>query len=298
MATSSLSNTILDTLGVAVANCEVIIDLIPGPAFKIATGEELASRISVLTDGTGKWTAVLERTGDITPSGTYYRAKERIPKSKGGEKLWYFTVPVTTPTTLLPNIINPNTSSGVLVPFVVTSGTRPGTPFVGQMIFETDTGKILFYYGSTLLWQPAWNTAWGEIAQIAVTSNQTTTGAVYVDTAAVQAFTAINGRRYLATVMGQANLSGGAATPSVGYAITDAANTVLVEYKADLSQASFTVTSPMIHRSSGVESGSVSRKVRIKMATGTGTGGYIGVANGPLILKIEDIGQAAAPVIT
>jgi hypothetical protein len=36
---------------------------------------------------------------------------------------------------------------------IVTSTTRPGTPFAGQVIFETDTEKSFVWDGST--WKPA-----------------------------------------------------------------------------------------------------------------------------------------------
>lgn len=50
---------------------------------------------------------------------------------------------------------------------VCTSGTRPATPFQGQMIFETDTSKLWFYTG----------TAWAQIpdASAAYTTNSTET---------------------------------------------------------------------------------------------------------------------------
>jgi hypothetical protein len=41
-----------------------------------------------------------------------------------------------------------STLSGITI---CTSSTRPGTPFSGQMIFETNTNKVLVYYGG------AWN---------------------------------------------------------------------------------------------------------------------------------------------
>lgn len=35
---------------------------------------------------------------------------------------------------------------------VVTSSTRPGSPFDGQTIFETDTNKIMIYRASSVSW--------------------------------------------------------------------------------------------------------------------------------------------------
>lgn len=49
---------------------------------------------------------------------------------------------------------------------VCTSGTRPGSPTNGQMIFETDTFRTLQYYTVLGGWYPIWNTSWGRIAQV------------------------------------------------------------------------------------------------------------------------------------
>ena len=45
---------------------------------------------------------------------------------------------------------------------VCTSATRPASPYEGQMIYETDTDKVLVWNGTG--WYPNWNTAWGLIA--------------------------------------------------------------------------------------------------------------------------------------
>ena len=39
-------------------------------------------------------------------------------------------------------------ASSVIKPGVVTSSTRPSSPFVGQLIFETDTNRLAVYNGS------------------------------------------------------------------------------------------------------------------------------------------------------
>ena len=49
--------------------------------------------------------------------------------------------------------------SAGLKPGVCTSTTRPSNPFEGQMIYETDTDKVLVWNGSA--WYANWNTAWG-----------------------------------------------------------------------------------------------------------------------------------------
>ena len=42
-------------------------------------------------------------------------------------------------------------ASSVIKPGVVTSSTRPSSPFVGQMIYETDTRKTLVFNGSAFV---------------------------------------------------------------------------------------------------------------------------------------------------
>lgn len=301
MATSTMENTVLDINGVAVAGCEVTIDLIPGPGFKVDTGTEIAPRVAALTDVTGKWSIALERTANITPAGSYYRVKEQIPKARGGPKTWYFTVPTASPTTLLPNTINPNTASSVITPFVVTSGTRPAAPFVGQMIFETDTGKILFYYGSTLGWLPDWGVSWGEVAALSSTATPNSTSTSYVDaTAQTISFTAINGRRYHTWLNAVLTLSGGSAGAQLAVAICDAANTVLNEKFIGFGSAptAYSTDVSILARSPGNETGSVTRKIRFKILSGTGTVTLDGSGSHPNLLAAYDAGFAAAPVIT
>ena len=49
--------------------------------------------------------------------------------------------------------------SAIAKPGVCTSSTRPASPYEGQVIYETDTDKILAWSGSS--WQPPWNMPWG-----------------------------------------------------------------------------------------------------------------------------------------
>ena len=44
-------------------------------------------------------------------------------------------------------------ASSVIKPGVVTSSTRPSSPFVGQLIYETDTGRLAAYNGSAWVTQ-------------------------------------------------------------------------------------------------------------------------------------------------
>lgn len=60
-------------------------------------------------------------------------------------------------------------SSRVSQAGVCTSTTRPASPYEGQMIYETDTDKILVYTGAA--WNPPWNTAWGVLGREILTSS-------------------------------------------------------------------------------------------------------------------------------
>lgn len=64
-----------------------------------------------------------------------------------------------------------NVSSG-LRPGVCTSTTRPSAPFEGQMIYETDTDKVLVWDGSA--WYPPKSTAWGVLGRSTLTTSFST----------------------------------------------------------------------------------------------------------------------------
>lgn len=87
-------------------------------------------------------------------------------------------------------------SSSLSKPGVCTSTTRPATPYEGQMIYETDTDKVLVYNGSA--WYANWNTAWGLVS---VTNTTSSSGAVSTETLRVTSpsFTAVANRYYRIT---------------------------------------------------------------------------------------------------
>ena len=88
-------------------------------------------------------------------------------------------------------------ASSLSKPGVCTSSTRPATPYEGQMIYETDTDKVLVWNGSA--WYANWNTAWGIVGY---QENSTDTGsqaASYSQTVATVTFTAVANRYYRLT---------------------------------------------------------------------------------------------------
>ena len=75
---------------------------------------------------------------------------------------------------------------------VCTSTTRPSAPYVGQTIYESDTGSFLVYYGATTGWKPPWSQPWGSISYASTPSNVSVkNGNILTSTISV-----LNNRRY------------------------------------------------------------------------------------------------------
>lgn len=77
---------------------------------------------------------------------------------------------------------------------VCTSGTRPSSPTKGDMIYETDTGEELVYYGATTGWQKPWKRAWGILGYAEITSGDTFTSITDIPNLTIT-FTAVANRR-------------------------------------------------------------------------------------------------------
>lgn len=77
---------------------------------------------------------------------------------------------------------------------ICTSSTRPASPAAGQMIYESDTGRVYVYSGSA--WNPPWNTAWGVlgVASQTTTTTNATTSQVDISGSAITATVAANRR--------------------------------------------------------------------------------------------------------
>ncbi len=86
MATSTITNTVTDASGVAVANTPVVVSLYPKGAFRISDGSEVAPVVLTTTNASGVWTLALERNSNISPANSYYVAEEQIPASRGGAR--------------------------------------------------------------------------------------------------------------------------------------------------------------------------------------------------------------------
>ena len=102
-----------------------------------------------------------------------------------------------------------NLSTG-LRPGVCTSSTRPTSPYVGQVILETDTGNLLEYYGSTTGWAMPWNLPWGQVSRYVESGSTspsiTTTTSTMLTSAS---FTPLANRLYRVTSTWAAYSAGG-----------------------------------------------------------------------------------------
>ena len=83
-------------------------------------------------------------------------------------------------------------SSSLSKPGVCTSSTRPATPYEGQMIYETDTDKVLVWNGTA--WYANWNTAWGLVGSATSTTSDTSITAEEVELTVT--WTAVANRNY------------------------------------------------------------------------------------------------------
>lgn len=97
---------------------------------------------------------------------------------------------------------------------ICTSTTRPQTPQIGDRIFETDTGNLLYWYGPYFKWMPQWGCAGGLLGQGEMSG--LVSGAATAITVRIPYLLA-QGRK----LMWVANFTGGRPTASGSFQITD-----------------------------------------------------------------------------
>lgn len=106
MATSTITNTITDPSGTAVANVRVIVRTCPRGSFRTADGSEVAPTVETTTNASGVWSLSLERNSGITPANSYYEVEEQLPINKGGPR--HYTIQVgSSNQTLLAALVSP-----------------------------------------------------------------------------------------------------------------------------------------------------------------------------------------------
>ena len=179
--------------------------------------------------------------------------------------------------------------SAGLKPGVCTNTTRPSNPFEGQMIYETDTDKVLVWNGSA--WYANWNTAWGIVAApVSITTAQTGINTITDVTGATITFTGIAGRYYKATfkcsVVGTTNVV--TTYSNYRFTLADGSNTAFD--LVDVNNAQATDTCFIISFLFSA-TGSTTRKIRCTKNSG-GTVSLQAAAGYPMQYYIEDIGAA------
>jgi hypothetical protein len=166
---------------------------------------------------------------------------------------------------------------------VCTSGTRPASPFEGQMIYETDTDKVLVWNGSA--WYANWNLPWGVVAYAKkTTSTALTTTDVLV--LAAPAFTAVTGRIYKVTAQGYFS----AISSSTYYNMSIFNGATRIQG----TDWSATTAGPFVGASVHTYATGVSGTTTfsIHSLTGSGTGTFYADASGAYsnVIIVEDIG--------
>lgn len=182
-------------------------------------------------------------------------------------------------------------ASGLQPVQVCTSGTRPGTPSVGMVIYETDTGKTLHYHSATVGWGPPWNSHWGiEGRIVTVTSPQgSITSAVNVTSASLS-LVAVANRIYEHSVT--ALVSNTTAGGHCALTIADASNVEIHHAARHVVTGGDFETLSWTFREVGLSAGTVTRKLRANS-----TSGLMGIQSDTAALQysIKDVGSNGVP---
>lgn len=298
MTTSIISNIVTDLSNNPVPNTPVVIDLIPGPGWRYSDQTEMFQVVETKSDATGLWAVPLERSTNLDPPTSYYRVREMLPKVKGGTRTWFFNVP-NFDTKLHNCLATPSAANALVRPLVVTSNTRPQAPYVGMQIFETDTGRVLYYYGTTLGWRQDWGIAWGEIVGIPFLGDFPTTSTALVDVTGCTTgqYQAVQGRQYVTILSFWAEITG--AVNAVTFAITDAANVVINNRTIIPSGVPFTAPVEMYIREAAVTvTATAERKLRVSVAAAATTFKVETDPIHPVTLSVRDVGPQTNPLIT
>ena len=190
-------------------------------------------------------------------------------------------------------------SSIVSNPGVFTSVSRPPVPFVGQMIIESDTGKVMVYYGTTLRWLPRWNYPWGFIAS--VESPTTISWGVLgspVNTGIAVSWNTLLGRKYLVEGIYQLRHAGG--VTSTGAFVQDELGTAFSMTQSSLTSGTSSDTTAAKRNDMGAYLQGTGGLKTVTLWEGAGAGGGEFTASATQLIQIQvrDIGPYANPVIT
>lgn len=164
---------------------------------------------------------------------------------------------------------------------IVTAGTRPGDPYEGQFIFETDTNKLVGYGGVD--WAP--RDAGGQLNYAQVTANQTGITTSVDLTGLTVNVTVGTGRRIKITgYVPQFSRTAGTAT-FVGLHVYEGA-TELSNFTSGMNNTYHgAVTMAVVTPTAGAHTYKL-------QANSDGTVSSIVTATGPAFILVEDIGAA------
>ena len=177
-------------------------------------------------------------------------------------------------------------SSSLSKPGVCTSSTRPATPYEGQMIYETDTDKVLVWNGSA--WYANWNLPFGIVGLTSSTTSTTATSeAVFISSTA---FTAIANRYYKITFY-CGDMKSSTSNTYLEIAIrkgTTTAGTQLARSSILVGANTGQFTSGTVVSITTLTAGS--QQVCGTVFAGLGTGSFNASATQPAFILVEDIG--------
>jgi hypothetical protein len=175
-------------------------------------------------------------------------------------------------------------SSAISRAGVCTSSTRPASPYEGQVIYETDTDKILAWTGSA--WYAPWNMAWGSLGgAYRLSGNVTATTTTGDITGMSVTFTAVAGRRYKATwtATGEKQIS----TGWTGVYLANSANTIFTSVYSTASAGGYVNLSGTTFFDN-IPAGSYTMKLRVQCVSDTTL--ILASGQNPCILLVEDVG--------
>lgn len=177
---------------------------------------------------------------------------------------------------------------------ICTSSTRPGSPSIGDRIFETDTGHELTYQSVATGWTPPWNTAWGELVYKEQTTNVVISTLATVTNMDTGTFSVV-ANRVLRIETSEVNITPSAAGLAKVY-ITDGTPSVI--------RTVVDVDTSAGKRFSGggddrvvTTAGSLQYKIRAETSSGTLTFGAAArpADPGPIWMRVVDEGPSGAP---
>jgi len=185
-------------------------------------------------------------------------------------------------------------AQSIVKPGVCTSSTRPASPFEGQMIYETDTDKVLVWNGTD--WYANFNLPWGMVARATSSTDYTLTTSAVIATGMTVTFTAVANRYYKITYMEPQCQTSTVANSDTNTQIrvTNAAGTLLNQgFMRTVSAVQNTGTLTLVSTSTfSAGSTTIVGCAKTTSTTGAPVLGRGAAAAGPALLLVEDIGPA------